>query len=128
MGVGARLLPGVHFGYCVDVCHSAVDLPLALTNTLRLNYPAVQRLVGEDFFAAAADIFITQEPPRMPSGGAPSKSRMEAMVLVFVPAGANAAFFVVNETSLPATVTRRSARSTTNSPVRKTGGSACSSE
>jgi hypothetical protein len=38
---------------------------IALTNTLRLNYPAVQRLVGEDFFAAAADIFITKEPPRM---------------------------------------------------------------
>jgi hypothetical protein len=37
----------------------------ALTNALRLNYPAVQRLVGEDFFAAAADIFITGEPPRM---------------------------------------------------------------
>jgi hypothetical protein len=37
----------------------------ALTNALRLNYPAVQRLVGEDFFAAAADIFITDEPPRM---------------------------------------------------------------
>ncbi len=37
----------------------------ALTNVLRLNYPAVQRLVGEDFFAAAADIFITDEPPRM---------------------------------------------------------------
>jgi len=38
---------------------------IALANTLRLNYPAVQRLVGEDFFAAAADIFITREPPRM---------------------------------------------------------------
>jgi hypothetical protein len=38
---------------------------IALTNTLRLNYPAVQRLVGEDFFAAAANIFITKEPPRM---------------------------------------------------------------
>jgi len=38
---------------------------IAQTNTLRLNYPAVQRLVGEDFFAAAADIFITKEPPRM---------------------------------------------------------------
>jgi len=37
---------------------------IALTNALRLNYPAVQRLVGEDFFAAAADIFITKEPPR----------------------------------------------------------------
>ena len=37
---------------------------IALTNALRLNYPAVQRLVGEDFFAAAANIFITKEPPR----------------------------------------------------------------
>ena len=35
----------------------------ALTNALRLNFPAVQRLVGEDFFAAAADTFITREPP-----------------------------------------------------------------
>jgi hypothetical protein len=35
-----------------------------LTNALRLSYPAVQRLVGEDFFAAAADTFITKEPPR----------------------------------------------------------------
>jgi putative DNA-binding protein len=38
---------------------------IALTNALRLNYPAVQRLVGEDFFAATADIFIANEPPRM---------------------------------------------------------------
>jgi hypothetical protein len=37
---------------------------IALTNALRLNYPAVQRLVGEDFFAAAADTFIAKEPPR----------------------------------------------------------------
>ena len=36
----------------------------SLTNALRLTYPAVQRLVGEDFFAAAADEFITNEPPR----------------------------------------------------------------
>jgi hypothetical protein len=36
----------------------------ALTNALRLNFPAVQRLVGEDFFAAAADTFITHEPPQ----------------------------------------------------------------
>jgi hypothetical protein len=35
----------------------------ALTNALRLNFPAVQRLVGEDFFAAAADTFITHESP-----------------------------------------------------------------
>ena len=35
----------------------------ALTNTLRLNFPTVRRLVGEDFFEAAADTFITREPP-----------------------------------------------------------------
>jgi hypothetical protein len=36
----------------------------ALTNALRLNFPAVQQLVGEDFFEAAADTFITRDPPR----------------------------------------------------------------
>jgi hypothetical protein len=36
----------------------------ALTNVLRLNFLAVQRLVGEDFFTAAADAFITREPPQ----------------------------------------------------------------
>jgi len=36
----------------------------ALTNALRLNFPAVQRLVGEHFFAAAADTFIMREPPQ----------------------------------------------------------------
>jgi hypothetical protein len=30
---------------------------------LRLNFPAVERLVGEEFFAAAAEAFVTQEPP-----------------------------------------------------------------
>jgi hypothetical protein len=35
----------------------------ALTNALRLNFPAVQRLVGKDFFAAAADTFVTRDPP-----------------------------------------------------------------
>ena len=36
----------------------------ALTNALRLNFPAVQRLVGEDFFETAAYAFITREPPQ----------------------------------------------------------------
>ncbi len=36
-----------------------------LTKALRLNFPAVERLVGEDFFAAAADRFIAHEPPRI---------------------------------------------------------------
>lgn len=35
-----------------------------LTKALRLNYPAVERLVGADFFAAAADAFIVNGPPR----------------------------------------------------------------
>ncbi len=34
-----------------------------LTKALRLNFPAVERLVGEEFFAAAADAFITHDPP-----------------------------------------------------------------
>ena len=34
-----------------------------LTKALRLNFPAVERLAGEEFFAAAADKFITQKPP-----------------------------------------------------------------
>lgn len=35
-----------------------------LTRALRLSYPAVERLVGEDFFAAAAQRFIVATPPR----------------------------------------------------------------
>jgi hypothetical protein len=35
-----------------------------LTKALRLNFPVVERLVGEDFFAAMADHFITRKPPR----------------------------------------------------------------
>jgi hypothetical protein len=36
----------------------------ALTTTLRLSYPAVHRLVGPEFFAAGARIFIKAEPPK----------------------------------------------------------------
>jgi hypothetical protein len=36
-----------------------------LTKTLQLCFPVVQRLVGEEFFDAAAHIFITRSPPRM---------------------------------------------------------------
>jgi len=35
-----------------------------LTGALRLTFPAVERLVGPDFFAAAAVRFIAVEPPR----------------------------------------------------------------
>lgn len=36
-----------------------------LTRALRLSYPAVERLVGEAFFAAAAQRFIETMPPRV---------------------------------------------------------------
>ena len=35
----------------------------ALTNALRISFPAVHRLVGEEFFEAAAQHFIEAEPP-----------------------------------------------------------------
>src|SRR2546428_7591651 len=35
-----------------------------VTKALRLSYPAVHRLVGNDFFAGAAALFIAQHPPR----------------------------------------------------------------
>ena len=36
----------------------------ALSNALRLSFPAVQRLVGADFFEGAAQIFAGEQPPR----------------------------------------------------------------
>jgi hypothetical protein len=35
-----------------------------VTKALRLSFPAVHRLVGDKFFAAAADFFISANPPR----------------------------------------------------------------
>jgi hypothetical protein len=35
-----------------------------VTKALRLSFPAVHRLVGDDFFAAAAAVFIGRTPPR----------------------------------------------------------------
>jgi hypothetical protein len=35
-----------------------------VTKALRLSYPAVHRLVGDDFFVGAAEIFIAHHPPR----------------------------------------------------------------
>jgi hypothetical protein len=37
----------------------------ALTKTLRLCFPVIQRLVGEEFFEGAVQIFIEERPPRM---------------------------------------------------------------
>jgi hypothetical protein len=38
-------------------------LASVLTNALRLSYPAVHRLVGKEFFEAAAHVFLTGHPP-----------------------------------------------------------------
>ncbi len=35
-----------------------------LTRALRLSFPATERLVGEEFFAGAAQFFIAEHPPR----------------------------------------------------------------
>jgi hypothetical protein len=37
---------------------------IGATNALRLSYPAVHRLVGQDFFAGAAAVFIAGNPPQ----------------------------------------------------------------
>src|SRR5258708_30291420 len=39
-------------------------LILTLTKTLRLCFPVTQKLVGEEFFAGAAQIFVGERPPR----------------------------------------------------------------
>lgn len=51
-GAGARL--GVYRG----------NVRGALIGALRLGFPAVARMVGEDFFAAAAGVFAIAAPPR----------------------------------------------------------------
>jgi hypothetical protein len=42
----------------------ANTISVGLTKVLRLHYPAVQRLVGADFFDGAAQLFIAGHPPR----------------------------------------------------------------
>lgn len=37
----------------------------SLSRALRLSFPVTQRLVGEEFFEVAAQIFIAEHPPRM---------------------------------------------------------------
>ena len=44
---------------------------VGLTKALQLNYPAVRRLVGTDFFDGAAQLFIAEHPPR--AGGPPAR-------------------------------------------------------
>jgi hypothetical protein len=37
-----------------------------LVGALRKRFPAVEKIVGEEFFAAMARVFVTQQPPRSP--------------------------------------------------------------
>jgi hypothetical protein len=46
----------------LDIYHNTFIT--GVTKALHLSYPAVHRLVGDDFFAAAAEIFIAGDPPR----------------------------------------------------------------
>jgi hypothetical protein len=56
--VGAGLVPGQR----LDIYRNTMLGTLA--NALRLTFPAVHRLVGADFFAAAAHVFAFEQPPR----------------------------------------------------------------
>src|SRR5579862_843890 len=62
----ARLLSAPHEGgqnteQPLDIYRNT--LTGTLLNALRLSYPAVQRIVGADFFDAAAHAFVRAHPP-----------------------------------------------------------------
>ena len=40
------------------------NVVVSLVNALRAKFPATERIVGEDFFAAMARIFVATHPPR----------------------------------------------------------------
>jgi len=42
------------------------NVVVSLTEALEASYPAVRKLVGDDFFKACARVFIDAEPPRSP--------------------------------------------------------------
>ena len=42
------------------------NIVAGLTEALKVDFPAVCRIVGEDFFAAMARVYVTQHPPRSP--------------------------------------------------------------
>ena len=56
--VGAGLSPGQRLNVYRNTMLGA------LANALRLAFPAVHRLVGADFFEAAAQVFAREQPPR----------------------------------------------------------------
>src|ERR1700722_6442291 len=96
-------------------------VPSAFGETLRSNVPFLLTVSTSHPITVSAELaFIpsmypqldpmgrstTHDPARIPSGGAHSKSIMYEIVFVFVPEGPNAAFLVVNETSLPQLLAR----------------------
>jgi hypothetical protein len=42
------------------------NVTASLVNALRSRFPIVEKIVGEDFFAAMARVFVTEHPPRTP--------------------------------------------------------------
>jgi hypothetical protein len=42
------------------------NVVVSLVNALRARFPVVERIVGEEFFAAMARLFVTANPPRSP--------------------------------------------------------------
>jgi hypothetical protein len=60
----AAPLPGLIRGHRFSVHRN--NLHAGLIDVLSARYPVIQRLVGEDFFSAAASIFAAAHPPRTP--------------------------------------------------------------
>ena len=56
-----------------------------LANTLRSRFPATEKIVGEEFFAAMARVFVTEKPPRSPLLAAYG-DEFPAFVAAFAPA------------------------------------------
>ncbi len=42
------------------------NVVVGLIDTLRATFPVVERIVGEEFFGALAQVFVTRHPPRSP--------------------------------------------------------------
>ena len=61
------LFAGVEHGF--DPARFAIyqnNVFASLIKVLRANFPAVERLLGESYFAALAKVYIVQDPPRSP--------------------------------------------------------------
>jgi hypothetical protein len=60
----AAPLPGLIRSHRLSVHRN--NLHAGLIDVLRARYPVIERLVGDDFFSAAASIFAAAHPPRTP--------------------------------------------------------------